>query len=398
VVIEVASFLRQHHISEQSELFSLRAPDATFFFAEQFSRKDQAIMRIWRAEQNDAQCRVNEHWREVQRKQIEAARLRSEIANLEEQLTSAEEELNNEEAQYYDEWGRNRYSNHHRLEECRDLVNWLKGRIHDGKSKLKGTLWAPKSVCQPLPRGESKALIWLFFLYMPKTYRVLSTLSFSGQQMLVPRPWNAECEGPDGTKSINVISPLLVATGECLTSFYDCHQTSTGQRRQGVRGDVALVSAVPISNVRPKSIGPTSIDLMSSEEDGVWYPDCLPYKMEWMGGTLSWDRCNGHAFDPFRVPRKWAVSYFTEKLDADGKTLQWAMRLDENSDAVYERGNRALACQESRPRWLTKTEFLTFCNMRAFPNKQLRNIVIAILDRLLPLQHVNQKQKFKDTD
>jgi hypothetical protein len=234
---------------------------------------------------------------------------------------------------------------------------------------------------------------------MPDTYRVLSTLSFTGQQMLVPRPWNAECDGPDGTKSIEVSSPLLVTTGDCLTQFYDANQSyvfhSPKERRRGTRGDVGLVSTTTMLNGR---IGPSCIDSIYSKEDGVWHPDGVPYKMEWTGGTLSWDRCHNGAFDPFKVSRKWVVSFFTEKLEAEGKTLQWAMRLDEDdSEAAYERGNRALACQEMRPQWLSKTEFLTFCKMRGFPNNQLRNIAIAILDRSLPLQVVPVQTLLKQT-
>jgi hypothetical protein len=397
VAIDVSSFLRQHHLSEQSELFSLRAPDATFCFAEKFSRKATAIMRIWRAEQNDAQCRVDEHWREVQKKKAEAMRLRSEIATLEKQLMSAERDLNYEQSRK-----RQGYGSFSRLNECGNECNMLEGKIMNSKRHLAATLKAPQSVCQPLPRGVSESLRWLFFLHMPDTYRVLSTLSFTGQQMLVPRPWNAECDGPDGTKSIKVASPLLVTTGDCLTNFYDANQSyvfhSPKERRQGIRGDVGLVSATAMDEIRPKRIGPSCIDLIYSKEDGVWYPDCVPYKMEWTGGTLSWDRCENGAFDPFKVPRKWVVSFFTEKLEFEGKSLQWAMRLDEDdSDAAYERGNRALACQETRPQWLSKTEFLTFCNMRGFPCKQLRNVAIAVLDRSLPFQLVPVQTLLKQT-
>jgi hypothetical protein len=128
VAIDVASFLRQHHLSEQSELFSLRAPDATFWFAEKFSRKDTAIMRILGAEQNDAECRVDEHWREVQKKKAEAMRLSSEIAALEKQLTSAKRDLDN--AHPSDEnYGSGSSS---RLNECRNEWNKLGGGGRSG--------------------------------------------------------------------------------------------------------------------------------------------------------------------------------------------------------------------------------------------------------------------------
>jgi len=401
VLMKVATFLNQNYYSEKTELFSFRAPTTTFHFAEDFARNDRALRRIWEAERSDAESRMDRHWEEVLKKKNEAKQLRLKISGLSQQLNTAEVEEVNESASYRRRCSYEQYASRSELERCESKVMSLKQKIAGCKRRLDAVLRAPSPVCQPLPSGESSARRWLFFLHMPSSFRVLSTLSITGQQMLVPRPWKAECNGPDGTEEADVLAALLVTNGECLSAYYNFHQNcefhALRELRHGIRGDVALVSPRPVAEVLPKTIGPTSVDSMFSREDGVWYPDSVACGMEWTGGSLSWDCQNGQAFDPFQVPREWTISYFTEKLGQEGKPLQWAMRLEENSDIADERGNRALACQETRPHWLSKPQFLAFCGMRAFPYKQLRQVVVALLDRSLPLQQRSVHSLLKQT-
>lgn len=393
VLTEVASFLDQNHESVKAELFSFRS-NATFRFAQHFTNGDSALVRILNSEKNDAEARMDKHWAEVRRKQTEAEQLRSEINTIEGQLRNAECELSIEQSRYNSACVYDTRASRASLRSCEDTVSSLKQKLSSRRGSLKSVLKAPSPVCQPLPRDDNKALQWLFFLHMPPMLRVLSTLSFMGQQMLVPRPWKVKCGGPDGIEMIDVMSTLRVNNGECLASFYNSYQScefySPLERRSSVRGNVALVSPSPVAKIRPKNIGPASVDHMSSREDGIWFPDSVSYNMEWMGGSLSFDKACGKSFDPFRVPSNWVVSYFTEKLESEASSLQWAMRLQDNSDDANERANRPLACQEvqeDRPDWLPKPQFLSFCNMRAFPNKQIRNIFNALLDRSLPLEY-----------
>jgi len=67
-------------------------------------------------------------------------------------------------------------------------------KVQQKENELKDTLKPPTPVQQPLKIWR-KTLQWLFFLHMPKSFRILSTLSLTAQQMLVPHPWNACCGG-----------------------------------------------------------------------------------------------------------------------------------------------------------------------------------------------------------
>ena len=347
VVLSVAAFLNRNHYSESSEIFSLRAPAATFQLAEAFARNDQTLWRIWEAERSDAESRVDKHWAEVVRKKAEAKRMRSDIADLRHQLLRAESDLRYETSMYRSRRLEDPDASRSKLNRCKNEVSTLKNKISVCERDLESVLMAPSPVCQPLPREESNALRWLFFLYKPLNFRVLSTLSFTGQQMLLPRPWEAECDGPDGTKSVDVFSSLRVTQGESLAVFYNRHQNyvfHSPQEKRCISWGRCSCFTRPVAELLPKKIGASSVDLMSSREDGIWYPDSISYGMEWTGGRLSLDCHDGHAFDPFRIPRKWVVSYFTEKLAPEGSPLQWAMRLGEKSESG-ERGNRSLACQ-----------------------------------------------------
>jgi hypothetical protein len=401
VVEMIAAFLNQNHLSEKSELFSLRSPDQTFCFAEAFARSDTILQRIWEQEKSDAESRMNKHWEEVSRKKDRAEKLRKEISDLNRQLANAEADLANERSDYNRRRRYDQYASNSEVCRCQARVQSLKSAIGSREGTLKTVLKAPSPVCQPLPRGDSRALRWLFFLHMSSSLRVLATLSFTGQQMLMPRPWTAACGGPDGTELVDVLSTILTTNGECLSSFYNCYQRCEfhmpRNQRLGVRGDVALVSPRPIAEVRPKTIGPTSVDNMLSKEDGVWWPDAVRYGMEWTGGGIVWDKKGGQAFDPFRIPRKQVISYFTEQLDENDKHLQWTMRLEEASEFADERGNRPLSCQESRPHWLSKAQFLSFCQMRGYPHKQLRNVVVALTERSLPFYHGSVHALLKQT-
>lgn len=401
VLEKVAAFLNQNYLSEKNELFSFRAPDAALHFAETYGRNDHSLQSIWNAERQDAELRMDKHWEQVQRQKRKAERLRSEIRDLRQKLTYAEAEMDRERSSYNRKLQYDEDTSRAKLSQATRKVNSIKGDIASSNRCLEATLRAPSPVCQPLPKAESNALQWLFFLHMPPIFRVLSTLSLTGQQMLVPRPWKALCDGPDGTELVDVLQPLLLTKGDCLSVFYNRYQScefhTPNERRHGARGNVALVSPRPVAEVRPKTIGPTSVDDMVTKEHGVWYPDSVAYVMEWTGGSLSWDCRDGQSFDPFRVPRKWVISYFTEKLESEENSLQWAMRLEENSDVIDERGNRSLATQEARPDWLSKPQFLEFCRMRGFPNQQLRHLVCALVDRSLPFGHSAVHSLLKQT-
>jgi hypothetical protein len=204
----VASYLKANELGERA-LFQLINPDATFDFAEAFGRNDAATQRVWNAEQKDTHYRVEKHWTEVLRKQERARQLRNDIAMLQSSLSSAESYLSHERTNY--KYSNEYFCSRYRLNECERLVRRIQNELSSKRS-------------QPLPRDEGRSLRWLFFLTMPECFQVLLTLSLTAQQMLVPRPWRVRCRGPDGLEEVNIIAPLPVQKGDCLTNFYNAHQ------------------------------------------------------------------------------------------------------------------------------------------------------------------------------
>lgn len=114
--------------------------------------------------------------------------------------------------------------------------------------------------------------------------------------------------------------------------------------------------------------------------------------MAWYGGPKSFDRApNDSEIDPFvDIDHFKLVDHFTDQFPVDTH-LQWTiMQPEENhgsSDRI--RGNLAYARQNQRPDWLSNTGWLNFANLRAYPNSQLRNILVAIQDRQLPFNKFN---------
>ena len=88
-------------------------------------------------------------------------------------------------------------------------------------------------------------------------------------------------------------------------------------------------------------------------------------------------------FNPFKcVESNDIVDSFTEK--ADETSLQWIMP-QYGEKTSRSRGNQPIANQNLKPVWLTKSQWLELANLRAFPNRQLRNLCRVLSDRSLPL-------------
>ena len=106
--------------------------------------------------------------------------------------------------------------------------------------------------------------------------------------------------------------------------------------------------------------------------------------MAWFGGIKSFDRASGREINPFvKLDHFCAVSNFTERLTTD-TALQWALMQPGDGYILPTRGNLPYARQNIKPDSLSKTQYLSFGNMRAYPNIQLRNILVAVQERQLP--------------
>lgn len=403
-VLIVADYLRP--FSTAQAIFSLRLEDATFELGERYARAH--LLTVWKQEKEDASIRVKRHWEEVLRKQKLAQKIRNELANIREEKASADIDLAKARAeqsqhQIHYQKSRRRYATAAEVRQynatahttCDTQVNrlsqkvtMLASQITTKKRELKDAEKAPEAVYQPLPSGEPAALSVLFFLRMPLTFQLLARFSFTSQQMLLPRPWVSKCGGDDGNEEVNVFSHVSQAR-QCQyswTNYYNSHQACFYHTpmicRSGKDSDILLrVQA----NTVPQVVPPEHVDHCTSPSDGVWYPDSLLPRMAWTGGPHHWDQHNADEFDPFRAPSSWSVSYFTELLPVVAEMLQWAMRQPGAESVSPERGNRSIANQHSKPEWLSKVQYLSFCKLRAYPHIQLRNLVTSMDERMLPL-------------
>ena len=172
--LRVSAYLKRH--SSGAPVFSLREDAGTFSIAERHAREHQMFLDIWEVEKVNAASREQSHWVEVQRKKVLAAKLRLEIKQLESELSDASSSYSQARHGSNDE-------------------HYWRGRVSDVDSELRGKRLelasaekAPQAVWQPLPSNEGLALQVLCFQYMPPLFRVLSRLSFTAQQMLIPRP------------------------------------------------------------------------------------------------------------------------------------------------------------------------------------------------------------------
>lgn len=112
--------------------------------------------------------------------------------------------------------------------------------------------------------------------------------------------------------------------------------------------------------------------------------------MAWYGGAKSFDKApNGSEINPFiALDHFHLVCHFTDRLSTDTH-LQWTLMQPGEANILPNRSNLPYARQNQKPKWLSKTEWLSFANLRSYPNIQLRNILIAIQDRELPFNETS---------
>ena len=389
IVHVIKCFLRDRYRVDR-EIFSLRCPEATFLMGENFAK--QNLQRVYDQDFRDMKTRVDNRWTEIKRKKQKLKILRRELESLEEERQQALDKKNaaEEDCRLFvydtDELARSRRE----LERCNDELQLITSRVERQNAEIARVRKAPPPIEQHLPRDSRKAQRWIFFLHMPAPLRSLANLSFTAQQMLFPRTnqfhSHSAVFGVDGP---SVLRKLQTNTSDdSLVHYYnsgkaDTRYCSSPNRCNGLDGVVLLRTASAINKMRPKS-HQDNVDNISDPNHGVWYPDSLSPRMAWTGGPNNQSLGD---FDPFKLDPNVSVSVFTEQLGKDDLALQCALTLD-GSRREMERGNRPLSTQNDRPEWLSKTEYLHFVRLRAFPFIQLREVLSCVSDHEnLPLEN-----------
>jgi hypothetical protein len=174
------------------------------------------------------------------------------------------------------------------------------------KNEIEEAEQAPPAVIQPLPENRDKAMKVIFFLYMPDEFVYLSRLSYTAQQLLVPKPWKYPYGGSDGVTSTDVYNLIKVSSAiYSWKSHYNGNRACQYHHPSGIipgkNLDVSL--SMHMSTPERRTIGPKNVDQFYKCTDGVWYPDECSVRMVWKGGKLSIDRhSSGGEFNPFQIP------------------------------------------------------------------------------------------------
>jgi hypothetical protein len=302
VLKKVVVFLGNNYFGEDKEIFSMRGSQdwnsATFQMGHLYSKLYLSAMLA--KEKEDAEHRVNEHWLEVLSKKVLASILRNELPDLVRDLLEASNAY--EEAQNLRPYREFR----HAVSSARRSMNSAQLLVDEKNREIVEAEKAPPPVIQPLPANDDKALKILFFLYISEEFEILSRLSLVAQQLLVPKPWKAQCGGQDGIQEIDVFGPIKVAEKDLswcqhYNAYEKCDYHSPHENRESFPHwlDISMHIDVPDS----KDIGPHNVDLLFSSSDGIWHPDKNDVRLVWYGGPSVQDRHSTQGlFDPFKIP------------------------------------------------------------------------------------------------
>ena len=121
----------------KNALFYLSEQRATFDFFESYGR--QYLHNLWEEEKEDANQRVEKHFKEIQRKQALCRKLRRELAQLENVLQDAEDDVNSALIDYQNSCTR-RDKNHYRmaLNRAKRSRNEAEDEVQSKAKQLKG--------------------------------------------------------------------------------------------------------------------------------------------------------------------------------------------------------------------------------------------------------------------
>ncbi len=203
----------------------------------------------------------------------------------------------------------------------------------------------PDPILQPLPRDRSLSFAVVFFMMMPSAMR--------------------HCSRTVTLARMSAIAP-------------------PGSSFASLRKDVQCVWVNDFSassNVAPSvSVADTEICLVSMKK-GLWHSH---YKS---GLTVHYpdlglDLATKFGTEFISLDDIWGMgkTEFTKSLSCT--TLQWTMTVPNDLLAAE---NDAICKQYQMERWMTKSTYLTFSRLRAFPHTQVRNLMDAIKSCELPL-------------
>ena len=374
----ITAYLRGH-TKLGGGVFSLRPSDCTFDLASLHSNRSPDTQALWKLEQTAAATRKAEHWRIVLEKQAKLRTLDQELATSESRLSSARRARDCYHRPAH--WTSN--DNNTKWRKHDSEVDTYSAEVAQTEAHIRSTEIPPPAIFQPLPQSQAAAMPVVFFLTMPTHFQVLSRLSFTAQQQLLPSSRTIVVS--TSNNEIDVAAAIKEDVSKSSWRNYYLGGSTTRHLTDAVDTKVLLES----DHVVPQStdFSPNNVRHFSSSTVGIWHPDSLVPRLVWTGGRCALDERGGE-FNPFaQLPDSVYVVKFTELLPSDHRVMQWAM-IQHGAASESSRGNVPEARQDIKPDWLAgKTEFFGYGAMRAYPNQQVRKICVALHDRAMPLDH-----------
>jgi hypothetical protein len=378
----VCIYLR--HITTARPLFSLAQEDSTFTLAFEFASRDQTLKGVWTTESAAAAKRQEDHWEEVKGKQDLVRKLNRELRGLKNDESALESEI---ETYTYSE----RFERNVKAAEKNDV----QAKIRHKKLEIKRASVAPDAIFQPLPARETRAMRVLFFLHMPKHFRMLSQVVLMAQQMLLPKDslfeHTALCARDNILSDVDDVIGARAAKTSWL-EYYNSHSPTM------LSCETPICLWSDLAPPEPRFVYKPDVMDYNFSGEGIWHPDDLTPRMMWAGGGFVLDKRRPKWFNPFApIPDMWVVENFTERLPGEASSeLQWVLP-QYGAKTESSRGNKAIASQHLKPFWLNKPQFLHFGVIRAFPQQQLRKLCTSLHDRDLPLVHPAIHTLFRQT-
>lgn len=265
-------------------------------------------------------------------------------------------------------------------------------QIAEKKARIKAEEVPPKPLIQPLPKEEDLALPIVFFLQLPEMYQVLSRLSFTAQQMLLPGSGDdltllhsAELQHLHGVSQLDIEDMIK---SENPKTLWQHHYDKYSSAKSCKRGPGKVILGSRYAEPQNMTWFPKNVRKYLSDSDGVWYPDYLRPALYWKGGGCKLDmrRQDGY-FNPFaHIPNIVTARKFTANIG--DSSMQWAIEQHGNAETSPLRTNWPIASLQSKPTWLPeKSQYLTFGSLRSVPNQQFRKICSVLRERSLPLDN-----------
>jgi Protein of unknown function (DUF3638) len=352
--VELVRQFLEPRFAKSCKLF--RTVTDTLFFASYFGKRSKDLCAVYEKEIAAANQLIQERWKAIQETQLELKSLDRHKKDAVAELQSAEQAYQHSreyDYEYCTKTGSKLYSDSYdKLRTAwRAAATYMERLVaHIGQLEKK----QPPNLYLGLPRDMNTALQWLFFLLMPTELRHLAALAQLGQSKL----WrdHTTCVSNDQTESL-------------------CQWYTTFGKTDSVKlakdTEIRLVSNLANRSIKTPGIRNYSI------ETGVFFPDSFSVNPIWKG------------FDPFAADlrRDEATKLFTESLPLN--THQKVLM--ESFLALLPtctRESEAIACTEGRPEWLNQEQFVAYANLRAHPRTQIRCLVAALHDDLLPFHDV----------